>query len=70
MYNRSMPHTLVDELDELTENAADAIRLLIDAAQNHTTTGTKDMTAAIKAGIKAANAIYDEYNKRDEAVAS
>lgn len=66
MYNRSIPHTLVDELDELTENAADAISLLIAAAQNHTTTGTKDMTAAINAGIRAANAIYDEYNNRPE----
>lgn len=61
---------VVDKLDRLVENAAYAIVQLIEAAQYHTTTGTKDMTVAIMLGTKAVNAVFDEYNNRDERVVS
>lgn len=62
--------TLVDTLDNLTEGAADAIELLIRAAEEHTTTTTRDMTAAIRVARRAQAAIYDEFNAREEGDAS
>jgi N-acetylglucosamine-6-phosphate deacetylase len=50
--------TLAPDVDDALYAAEHAIDRLINAAQEHTTTSTKDMTAAIRDGRSAQRLIY------------